>query len=308
MKIISLAMHACKLGLDPEKVVGMMTATDLRKVEVFDQRNQDTALSAFVTAGVGCSATAGEATVSKRDSPNIKKVGTINIILLVDGNLTEGCMVDAVKTVTEAKTVALRELDVRSRFSGDLASGTVTDTVVVACTKRGNPVKYAGTATALGELIGKAVKESVKKAIQKQSKVIANRPLIQRLEERGISLPNMITIFSETHPAIRGKSEKLGKFTEELQRILYDPKVVSLVIAALRLDEDAEMGLIPVDMCDKSMVCGILQTAVMDCLYDENVASKYLKLDDKKLAAVHRLGPFTRSVLTAIMDGVYSNI
>jgi len=187
----TLKKAVVKLRLSPEKVVAMMTAADVRNVGVSNQKRQDITLSVFVTAGVDVSATAGEATVSKRDSPNIKKVGTINIILLVDGNLTEGCMVDAVKTVTEAKTVALRELDVRSRFSGDLASGTVTDTVVVACTKRGNPVKYAGTATALGELIGKAVKESVKKAIQKQSKVIANRPLIQRLEERGISLPNI---------------------------------------------------------------------------------------------------------------------
>jgi len=297
-----------KLGLDPEKVVGMMTAADLRKVEVFDQRNQDTAFSAFVTAGVGCSATAGEATVSRRDSPNIKKVGTINIILLVDGNLTESCMVDAVKTATEAKTVAMRELDVRSHFSGDLASGTVTDTVVVACTKRGKPVKYSGTATVLGEMIGKAVKESVKKAIQKQEKMTANRSVTQRLEERRISLPNMITIFSETHPTISGNSEKLGKFTEELQWILHDPKVASLVIAALRLDDDAKMGLIPVDMCDKSQVCGILQTAAINCLYGENVASKYLKLDDTSLATVHKLGPFTRSVLAAIMNGVYSNI
>ncbi len=297
-----------KLGFDPEKVVGIMTAADLRKVEVFDQRNQDTTLSAFVTAGVGCSATAGEATVSKRDSSDIKKVGTINIILLIDGNLTESCMVDAVKTATEAKTVAMRELDVRSHFSGDLASGTVTDTAVVACTKRGKPVKYAGTATALGEMIGKAVKESVKKAIQKQEEMTANRSLTQRLEERGISIPNMITIFSETHPTIRGKSEKLEKFAEELQRILYDPKVASLVIAALRLDDDAKMGLIPADMGDKSQVFGILQTAIINCLYDENAASKYLKPDDKSLAALHRLGPFTRSILAAIMNRVCLNM
>jgi adenosylcobinamide hydrolase len=302
-----LKRTAVKLRLDPDKVVGMMTAADLRKVEVFDQRNRDTTLSAFVTAGVGRSATAGEATVSKRDS-NIKKVGTINIILLVDGNLTESCMVDAVKTATEAKTVAMRELDVRSYFSGDLASGTVTDTTLVACTKRGKPVKYAGTATALGEMIGKAVKQSVKKAIQKQEKMTVNRSLTQRLEERGISIPNMITIFSEAHSTIRGNSEKLGKFAEELQRILHDPNVASLVIAALRLDDDAKMGLIPVDMCDKSQICGILQTAAIDCLYDENVASKYLKLDDKNLAAVQRLGPFTRSVLAAIMNRVCSNM
>ncbi len=136
----------------------------------------------------------------------------------------------------------------------------------------------------------------------------ANRSLTQRLEERGISLPNMITIFSETHPTIRGKSEKLEKFAEEFQRILNDPKVASLVIVALRLDDDAKMGLIPADMGDKSQVFGILQTAIINCLYDENAASKYLKPDDKSLAALHRLGPFTRSILAAIMNRVCLNM
>jgi len=303
-----LKKAAVKLGLDPEKVVGIMTAADLRNVEVFDQKRQDTTLSAFVTAGIGFSAAAGEATASKRDSLKIEKAGTINIILIIDGNLTESCMVDAVKTVTEAKTVALRELDVRSRFSGDLASGTVTDTVVVACTKRGKPMKYAGTATALGELIGKSVKESVKKAIQKQEKLIANRPLTERLEERGISFASMTTLFSRTHPRICGSTEKLRRFREELQQVLSDPNVASLVIAALKLDDDARIGLIPVGMCDKSPVYGILRTAVADYLCEKNVTSKYLKLDDTSLTAVDRLGPFARSILVAIMSSVYSNM
>ena len=56
-------------------------------------------------------------------------------------------MVEAVKTLTEAKTVALRELDIRSQFSGDIATGTLTDSVVVGCTKKGDPIQYAGTFT-----------------------------------------------------------------------------------------------------------------------------------------------------------------
>jgi len=65
------------------------------------------------------------------------KPGTINTILLIDGNLTESCMVDAVKTATEAKSAALREIDIRSHFSDELATGTITDSIIVACTYRG---------------------------------------------------------------------------------------------------------------------------------------------------------------------------
>ncbi|MCZ2809677.1 MAG: adenosylcobinamide amidohydrolase [Candidatus Bathyarchaeota archaeon] len=307
----SLKRAVVKLGFSPERVVAMVTAADVRNVGVSNQKHQDITLSAFVTAGVDVSATAGEASASEHNALNIEKGGTINIILLIDGNLTEGCMVDAVKTVTEAKTVALRELDVRSRFSGDLASGTVTDTVVVACTKRGNPMKYAGTATTLGELIGKSVKEAVKKALQKQSKVIANRPLTQRLEERGISIANITTLFSETHPTIRGNSEKMGQFREELQEVFSDPNVASFIIAALRLDEDAKLGLIPeipVNRCDeKLVVCEILQTAVADYLSKKNVTSKDDRLDYLSSAVADRMGSFTRSILFAVMNAVYSN-
>jgi adenosylcobinamide hydrolase len=293
-----------KLDIDPDKVVGIMTNADVRNVQVSDQRHQGITLSTFVTAGVEVAATAGEPTISKQDSLKIDKVGTINIILLIDGYLTESCMVDAVKTVTEAKTVALRELDIRSCFSGDFASGTVTDSIVVACTKRGKPVKYAGTATVLGELIGKSVKESLKKALRKEQKIVANRSLTKRLEERGISLAKAITLFLETRPKI---AEKFEQFKEEIQNALSNPKVAPLVIAGLRLDDDVKIGLIPRGIFDKSMVVGIFQTAVINCLCNKN-PSEDLKLDDTSLTAVDNLGPFAGSILAAIMNNVYSNM
>lgn len=293
-----------KLDIDSDKVVGIMTNADVRNVEVSNQQYQDITLSAFVTAGVDVSATAGEPTVSKQNSLKIAKVGTINIILIIDGDLTESCMVDAVKTVTEAKTVALRELDIRSYFSGDLASGTVTDSVVVACTKRGKTVEYAGTATVLGELVGKSVKESLKKALQKEQKIMATRSLTKRLEERGISLAKAITLFLETRPKI---AEKFEQFNEEIQQALSDPKVVPLVIAGLRFDDDVKIGLIPKGIFDKSMVVGIFQTAVINCLCNKN-PSEDLKLDDTSLTAVDNLGPFAGSILAAIMNSVYSNM
>jgi adenosylcobinamide hydrolase len=293
-----------KLDIDSDKVVGIMTNADVRNVEVSNQQYQDITLSAFVTAGVDVSATAGEPTVSKQNSLKIAKVGTINIILIIDGDLTESCMVDAVKTVTEAKTVALRELDIRSYFSGDLASGTVTDSVVVACTKRGKTVEYAGTGTVLGKLIGKSVKESLKKTLQKEQRIVANRSLTKRLEERGISLAKAITLFLETRPKI---AEKFEQFNEEIQQALSDPKVVFLLIAGLRLDDDVKIGLIPRGKFDKSMVVKTFQNAVINCLCNKN-PSKDLKLDDTSLTAVENLGPFAGSILAAIMNDVYLNM
>ena len=292
-----------KLGNDPDEVVGMMTHADVRNVEVSHRRLQDITLSAFVTAGVEVAATAGELTISKPGSSNIDPVGTINVILLVDGNLTESCMVDAVKTVIEAKTVALRELDIRSYFSGDPASGTVTDSVVVACTKRGAPVKYAGTATVLGELIGESVKDSLKKTLFNEQQVVADRCLTKRLDERKISLENAMNLFLVTHPNL---TENFEHFKEKVQHALSNPKIVPLVVAGIRLDDDLKVGLIP-SMFDKSMVIEIFQVNIAKCLCNKK-QSATLKLEDTPLDAIKNLGPFIRRILWAIMSCVYSNI
>ena len=148
-------------------------------------------MTVFVTAGATVAVTAGEPAASK--SNQHQKIGTINIVVIVDGNLTEGCMVEVVKTATEAKTVALRELDIRSRFSGDLATGTLTDSVVVGCTKRGESIQYAGTFTILGELIGKCVRKGVKIAIFKQENISPKRTLVERLADRRIPLETIIS-------------------------------------------------------------------------------------------------------------------
>jgi adenosylcobinamide hydrolase len=291
-----------RLSFNSDEVVGIMTNADVRNVQVSAQKHNEISLNAFVTAGVKVSAAAGEPTISKNGP--ISRGGTINIVLLIDGNLTKSCMVDAVKTATEAKTVALRELDTRSYFSGDPASGTVTDTVVIACTKRGQTVEYAGTATVLGELIGKSVKESMKKTLQKEQQFVANRPLTKRLNERGISLAKAAASFLKTHPEIPGKSEQ---FNEELQHILSDPKVVPLILAGLRLDDDVKVGLTPKDMFDQSTAIDSLQASVINYTGNKN-QTKSLKVDDTSLVPVDNLGPFARGILAAIMNNVYRNL
>ena len=86
--------------------------------------------------------------------------GTINAILLVDAALTPGAMVNAVITATEAKTMTLATWDVRTP-QGDPASGTSTDSLVVACTRRGAGLSYAGPATTVGWLVARTVRAAI---------------------------------------------------------------------------------------------------------------------------------------------------
>ncbi|NOZ76173.1 MAG: adenosylcobinamide amidohydrolase [Euryarchaeota archaeon] len=135
-----------------EPVVGMMTAVPMDKA-ASESRG---AVTAVVTGGVSNAVAAGEEAGGG---------GTINTIVLVDANLTEAAMVNAVITATEAKTLALGDLGVRSAISGEAATGTSTDAVVIACTGRGPLLRYAGTATGVGREIARATRRAVREAV-----------------------------------------------------------------------------------------------------------------------------------------------
>ena len=169
-----------KLGLRGP-TVGLMTAVRLKNYSL--KTSRDPKVTTIVTAGLSYPAAAG-------DEIDISEVhhGTINTILIIDGSLTDSAMIDAVKTATEAKTLALRSLDVRSRFSDEVASDTTTDAVCIACTERGKRCEYAGTATSLGQAIARTTRGAVEEAILKENGLISNRADLNRLSNRGIQL------------------------------------------------------------------------------------------------------------------------
>ena len=91
----------------------------------------------------------GESSGEEMDVQEI--AGTINIIVLIDGNPSESCMVAALITATEAKSAALRDFDVRSRYTGDSATGSITDSVTVASTSRGKIVSFGWSSLETGQ-------------------------------------------------------------------------------------------------------------------------------------------------------------
>ena len=301
------------LNLPPENVIGLMTAVDVLNVAVVTQKNQGLTVSAIVTAGVSNPATAGDTVI-----PHIKKSGTINIILLIDGNLTEGCTVNAVKTATEAKSAALRELDIRSGFSGEPASGTTTDAIVVACTKAGEPMKYAGTTTKLGELIGKSVKKAVKEAIEKQEGITPNRPLIRRLEERGITFEDLVKTALELylpHPGVETREKAVQLLQEGFNQALSDVNIAALVMAGLRLEEDGQCSLIPGllnETFEKDpaflVADEILGMAIANYIAGTRGVFEHVRFDKVKPGMLRKLRPILDDVIGGIIAGVSSNM
>lgn len=138
--------------------VGLMTAVRLDAARAIALREGDLAVVALITAGVR------NATAAGLSLPYTHTPGTINTILLIDTNLSPAAMVNAVITITEAKTALLGERQVRT-VDGHLATGTSTDALVVACTGRGPLLSYAGPATPIGWLIGRCVRQALKEAL-----------------------------------------------------------------------------------------------------------------------------------------------
>jgi len=161
-----------ELGLPPDSVATMGTAADMNYATVIQRGDDDTLVTAAVTAGVqGNAACAGDPTTWRETpagcSEPVLTAGTINIQLLLDCPLTEGALARAVVTMTEAKTAALRQLAVRSRYSTDLATGTTTDQFCIAAPLGdGVPRRYASTGIKLGEYIGVAVRDATLEALR----------------------------------------------------------------------------------------------------------------------------------------------
>lgn len=126
---------------------GLLTSVPMDKLSVVRIGE----VTAFVTAGVR--------NPNERVEVGKARVGTINIILIVDADLSEGGMINAVITATEAKSAALFEL-------GHNFTGTNTDAVVVAKTG-GEYYEYAGPASELGKKIWWAVKYGVKDSLSR---------------------------------------------------------------------------------------------------------------------------------------------
>lgn len=105
---------AKKFGLN-ENFVGMVTAAAVENFALVSKRNGALAVSVIATAADNEGNTCNYAESAGEPIDIQVHEGTINIIIVIDGNPTESCLVGTLITVTEAKMAALRELDVRSR-------------------------------------------------------------------------------------------------------------------------------------------------------------------------------------------------
>lgn len=157
------------LGLDPARTAMLYTAEDVDNLGVAREEYGDYVVYAFSTAGVGRDANAMRVGVEEalwvEGEDGFERVGTINTIILSNAGFTRAAMTRGVITATEAKVIALQDLDVRSSYDPGLqATGTGTDNLILV-PGEGPRVDYVGGHGKMGEILARAVTASVKEAV-----------------------------------------------------------------------------------------------------------------------------------------------
>ena len=164
-------------------------------------------------------------------------------MLFINHELTPGAMVRAVMTATEAKTAALQELLVPSRYSDSIATGTGTDQIAIASRLgTGIPLSSAGKHTKLGELIGKVVLQAVKGALALQNRLTPGSRCtsLAMLERLGLDRDSLCEGIS------RYLSDgEAGLLCENIDTISSDPVTVAAVAAIVHLRDMIRWGILP---------------------------------------------------------------
>ncbi len=155
-----------RYGFQPDETVGMMTAVHLKHASYRLFQEERFSIFVVVTAGVG---NAVDATLGEKHQFRLSP-GTINTWVFVNGTLLEEAFVQCVITATEAKVKALHSLQIVDAQSNTLATGTSTDSILIAATQKGELFPFGGSITPLGSLVGKGVYQCTKEALHRSLK------------------------------------------------------------------------------------------------------------------------------------------
>ncbi len=246
------AVIACRHSLPPEQCATLGTAANMRYASIRHASFRELEVVAVCTGGVEANAgRAGDPAVVYEKDGVFERIamhepvehGTINTLLFINMELTPGAMVRTVMTATEAKTAALQELAVGSRYSDGLATGTGTDQIGVASRLgTGIPLTGAGKHCVLGELIGKTVREAVCETLSLQNELTPEnqRSSVAHLQRFGVTAESLLE-------GVRAKldgddGELLAKNFIGIER---DPFVATAVAALVHLRDKLAWGILP---------------------------------------------------------------
>lgn len=149
----TLVATARSIGLE-EPFVGFVTAVKLTNAVVACEEAAGVRVLCVATVGVANASRPGE------ELAGLFLPGTINLVIVVDADLTAAALQEALAIAVEAKAITVYEGGATT-LTGLPATGTSTDAIAVACTGRGDAHRYAGSVTPVGYAVARAVRSAV---------------------------------------------------------------------------------------------------------------------------------------------------
>ena len=291
--VLAYRQRTCELiGLPAEKCVTMGTAANMHHGALVHKQFRNLEVVAAITGGVEVNAgRAGDpASVlekedgfeSLREKTKAEiKPGTINTMLFISAPLTEAALTRAIMTATEAKSAALQELCVNSRYSDDLATGTGTDQIIIACPDPADEsyrLTWSGKHSKLGELIGATVKEAVKETLSRQNSITPGGQCSAKihLERFGCTRQAMLD-------GICGylSDESAALLRDNFHAVNRDPLVVAGVATLAHLKDKFSWGIFPATCWKEIMGAAAAQLACSISGNFDGMADYRLQLAEK---------------------------
>ena len=189
-----------QIGLDPAAACGLSTAADLSLAAMRQEHFHGYTVTVLCSGGIarngrraGDTATMWEengiyhvdsldrlpAGISTGDADKAGEIvkhvsGTLNLMIHIDADLSEGAMATAMMVAVEAKAATVMDWKLKSCYSDRIASGSGTDGVIVvsdadACMH----LLHASTDVKLGEMIASCVEGAVNEQIETQLRMLA---------------------------------------------------------------------------------------------------------------------------------------
>jgi len=142
-------------------------------------------------------------------------------------------------------------------------------------------------------------------------------PLLKYLEERGITLRDMVDTaleFYVPHPGVETKDKAIQMLTEEFLDALQDVNVSTLEVAAFRAQEDAEAGRIPGLTKERfqgrpGLVADeLIGLAIAGYIAGAKGVFEFTRFDQAKPGILKKLGPISNDAIGGLVAGVSSNM
>jgi alpha-ribazole phosphatase CobZ len=236
------------------------------------------------------------------------KTMSMNVIVLLNGEINYETLLKLFKAVVEAKTAALWDLGVFNHFSFDPLAGGDQDSILVAGTDEGE-VGSREEVLKLQKLVEKCVREAAGEALRSCG---FPKDVLKFMEDVGVKVEDLVDAGMELCVGVERSEELYIKLKNQILKSLKDLNVISFIIAGIRLEEDYEKHRVKgVDVDDDPAYLysdEIMGMAIANQIAGTKAIFNFKRYDEAKPGIISTLGPVLDDIFAGLVAGCMSKI